>query len=510
MSGGSDDGFPSDIYESEGSVIADDDSDFEVSVQKDTGKAKSSGPNYSSLSSIKLQELVDADIERVAGLTGLHIPIASILLQYFRWDQDKLIEKFIDDSGAVLREAGEPQNVPDPASPELRPSKRARLDTPANFFCDICCCEAPHDEVFKLRCTHAFCQPCWQMYVTSKVKEEGQCFFYCMQEGCKTYVDEPSIRRLVDKPIFERYRELVHQSYVSARQDMRFCPHPSCTETVLYPGGARSTINAEVPIVHCGQGHAFCFGCGLDSDHRPLICKFVGIWLQSAREDAGTSQWMKANTRKCPKCQNGIEKAGGCNRILCRHCQYQFCWLCMKNWDVHGYNNEVCNTWKEPEPDEETTQAKQVLDKWLFYFDRFNNHELSARLDQELVERTEEKMVEVQESSELSWIEAKFMQHAVDELTQCRITLKWTYAMAYFLAPGNHKQIFEDIQADLEKAVEDLSQLLEDPVEKETTKVLRQRMMDKTVYVRGRHEIVLQDTAEGLAEGRWEWTMPLE
>ena len=43
--------------------------------------------------------------------------------------------------------------------------------------------------------------------------------------------------------------------------------------------------------------------------------------------------------------------------------------------------------------------------KWLFYFDRFNNHEISAKLDQALCEATEEKMVEVQEASDLSWIE---------------------------------------------------------------------------------------------------------
>ena len=30
------------------------------------------------------------------------------------------------------------------------------------------------------------------------------------------------------------------------------------------------------------------------------------------------------------------------------------------------------------------------------------------------------------------------------------------------------------------------------------------------VYVRGRHEILLQDTAEGLADGRWEWIEPLD
>lgn len=74
---------------------------------------------------------------------------------------------------------------------------------------------------------------------------------------------------------------------------------------------------------------------------------------------------------------------------------------------MHGYNNEVCNVWKEPEPDASSAAAKQNLEKWLFYFDRFNNHELSARLDEELCTRTEEKMVEWQERSKMSWIEVR-------------------------------------------------------------------------------------------------------
>ncbi|KAH9935819.1 hypothetical protein B0H21DRAFT_699161 [Amylocystis lapponica] len=497
---------PSDSYDSDRSILDGNDSDMEIPATKNKGKQKSHAVEFQSLSSIRLQETVDEDIRHVASIIGLETHIASILLQHFGWNRDRLLEKYMDLPASVLRDAGEPPNAPD--SPSTRPSKRARLDTPTEFVCSICCDTNP-EAVFKLRCLHPFCEACWQTYVTAKIKEEGQCLFKCMQDGCQTSVDEPSIAKLVDPLCFQRYRELLLQSYVTAHPHLRFCPHPSCTETVSC-SAMGSTLLTEVPTVRCGAEHVFCFGCGLDSNHRPLICKFVSIWLKNAREDSGTAQWIKANTRTCPKCGNNIEKAGGCNRILCRLCKFQFCWLCMRNWDVHGYNNDVCNTWKEPEPDEAKTEAKQTLDKWLFYFDRFNNHELSARLDQQLCERTEDKMVEVQETSQMSWIEAKFMQNAVDELTKCRVTLKWSYAMAYFLAQGNKKQIFEDIQADLEKAVEDLSQLLEEPVETDTVKSLRQRMLDKTVYVRGRHEIVLQDTADGLAEGTWEWNLPLE
>lgn len=55
------------------------------------------------------------------------------------------------------------------------------------------------------------------------------------------------------------------------------------------------------------------------------------------------------------------------------------------------------------------TEATRTLEKWLFYYDRFNNHEMSAKLDQELCESTAEKMIEVQESSNLSWIEVSRM-----------------------------------------------------------------------------------------------------
>lgn len=38
------------------------------------------------------------------------------------------------------------------------------------------------------------------------------------------------------------------------------------------------------------------------------------------------------------------------------------------------------------------------------------------------------------------------MKKAVEEVDKCRMTLKWTYAMAYYLAAGNQKDLFEDNQ----------------------------------------------------------------
>ena len=65
------------------------------------------------------------------------------------------------------------------------------------------------------------------------------------------------------------------------------------------------------------------------------------------------------------------------------------------------------------------------------YYNRFANHEQSAKLDRELFTRTEKKMGQLQITSDMSWIEVQFLKNAVDTLSACRQTLKWSYALAY-------------------------------------------------------------------------------
>lgn len=65
------------------------------------------------------------------------------------------------------------------------------------------------------------------------------------------------------------------------------------------------------------------------------------------------------------------------------------------------------------------------------YYNRWANHELSAKLDREFYVKTEKKMEELQLVSDLSWIEVQFARQAVEQLTAARSTLKWTYAMAF-------------------------------------------------------------------------------
>ena len=51
----------------------------------------------------------------------------------------------------------------------------------------------------------------------------------------------------------------------------------------------------------------------------------------------------------------------------------------------------------------------------------------------------------MQETSDLSWIEVQFLKKAVDVTVECRMTLKWTYAFAFYLEKSHQTEIFEVI-----------------------------------------------------------------
>lgn len=187
-------------------------------------------------------------------------------------------------------------------------------------------------------------------------------------------------------------------------------------------------------------------------------------------------------------------------------------------WSEHGTAWYTCNRYDESagvEARDAQARSRASLERYLHvsymiyrpypsltiylqYYNRWANHEQSAKLSVDLYAKTEKKMEEMQVTSDLTWIEVQFAKRAVDEVEKCRMTLKWTYAMAYYLQKGNEKELFEDNQrfvihdhrgrrilthhnSDLEKAVEDLSELLESPIEPSSISTLRQKMTDKTV-----------------------------
>lgn len=155
------------------------------------------------------------------------------------------------------------------------------------------------------------------MYITSKIREEGECSIRCMATDCSLIVPDAFIEKVTECQTFTRFQELVVRHYVAHQPQLKFCPAPSCIQTVKCQTGVlRSSLTKIVPTVHCSESHAFCFGCPAESDHRPLVCTVARLWLKKCQDDSETANWIKSNTKECSKCQSTIEKNGGCKYVF--------------------------------------------------------------------------------------------------------------------------------------------------------------------------------------------------
>ncbi|KAJ7090870.1 hypothetical protein B0H15DRAFT_778838 [Mycena belliarum] len=536
-----------DVFDDEDMGMEDDDSDGDDGMDMDDFKVvpktsrKAYELEYDSLSQPAIEKLMEQDVEHIRGIFGVDASTASLLLRHMLWNKERLIEKYMDNANKMLVAAGVSAPEAEPPRPSRRPSRKPKSpskDADAPFVCSICFDDAPDLVPRALDCAHAACTGCWAAYITSKIRDEAEHACRCMAEGCALVAPDVFVREAVDEETYQRFQELLVRHFVSCTSHLKFCPYPSCTNTVSCPAAAsKSSLTSVVPIVSCGarglastssqsmtqsqelvrqatgKEHKFCFGCIIDSDHRPVVCGVALLWLKKCRDDSETANWIKSNTKECSKCMSTIEKNGGCNHMTCKKCKHEFCWVCMGPWSEHGTAWYSCNRYDEKggvDARDSQSKSRASLERYLHYYNRWANHEQSAKLALDLFAKTEKKMEEMQVTSALTWIEVQFMKKAVEEVDKCRMTLKWTYAMAYYLAKGNQKDLFEDNQRDLERAVEDLSELLESPIEPENIPTLRQKVTDKTVYVQKRNQIVLEDTADGFLEGRWAWNVTVD
>lgn len=477
------------------------DPDFGISVKEMDSKLKACETPFKVYEPPDIQAQQSEMVDEVNMILDINKEDAAILLRHFRWQKERLLEDYMDRPKKVLEAAGLGSST----------SALPKLEIVPGFMCDICCEDGDNLQSFALKCQHRFCVDCYRQYLTQKIREEGEAArIQCPSDGCKRIIDSRSLDLLVTPDLYSRYRELLDRTYVEDKDILKWCPAPDCVNAVEC-AIKKKDLDRIVPTVTCRCGHGFCFGCSL-SDHQPAPCELVKKWLKKCADDSETANWISANTKECPKCNSTIEKNGGCNHMTCRKCRYEFCWMCMGLWSEHGTSWYNCNRFQErsgSDARDAQTKSRVSLERYLHYYNRYANHEQSARLDKDIYHKTEKKMVQLQTQSGMSWIEVQYLQSASQALQTCRQTLKWTYAFAFYLARNNLTEIFEDNQKDLEMAVEALSEMFEKPINELADPKLKVEIMDKTTYCNKRRLVLLEDTAQNLAKGRWTFNVDL-
>ena len=131
----------------------------------------------------------------VAGILGVTQDQAAALLRSFKWNKERLVERYMDHAQEILDQAGV---VLDDVQTRL-------LKRPRGFVCMICFDDSSAGPALGLRCGHVFCQPCYEQYLTQKIVEEGECRrILCPESGCDVVVDEQTIKKVVQAPVMSK------------------------------------------------------------------------------------------------------------------------------------------------------------------------------------------------------------------------------------------------------------------------------------------------------------------
>ena len=190
------------------------------------------------------------------------------------------------------------------------------------------------------KCKHSFCDDCWYNFLNIKIKENKLTSIKCLDYECQEKISDEFIINLLnkDEDLIKKYKKYKLELDIINDPNKKLCPFPNCDSYLILK-------NKEFKITTCKNKHTYCFFC-LRKPHGKSPCK--------EKLDLSMLEFAKNNfVKRCPNCSIITEKNDGCNHITCTKCNYQWCWLCNKQYTSEHYIEGKCKGFQFYKPKNE-------------------------------------------------------------------------------------------------------------------------------------------------------------
>jgi len=231
-----------------------------------------------------------------------------------------------------------PPNCPAP-SPHVADAPAGEPPAAAALLwtCDICFQELPPTMFGSVAsCGHPYCRPCLSAHWRTRIVDGCQASPACPRPGCRAVATMDDVTAAGGPDAASTARRLRYlRSLAAAVGDptARWCAIEGCRMR-LPPAATATTATAAADggtVVSClACGHLNCLDCG---GYHPAdgVCP-----LSSTTSGGGTvargvdplyAAWAANRVGACPTCGAHIEKAGGCDTVVCTACGRAFTWF---------------------------------------------------------------------------------------------------------------------------------------------------------------------------------------
>jgi len=196
--------------------------------------------------------------------------------------------------------------------------------------CSICFCD--EEKIVRLeRCGHGCCASCLTDFLKTQVNDQilGSLnpVVRCFARGCSESVSFRDFEKFAEPSVTDKYGSRLAHAALRFMEDFSWCT--KCESGGIVP----ETTNSATPCVdvHCNAcTHTYCSICREDA-HPGLTCtqKYGQMMLTDhMRVEILSAKEVKKSTKPCPNCTAPTSRDGGCSHMICKLCQFAWCWLC--------------------------------------------------------------------------------------------------------------------------------------------------------------------------------------
>lgn len=190
--------------------------------------------------------------------------------------------------------------------------------------CLICYENSSVDWVAIQPCEHGFCRDCLVEYTKDKIVSSKERLLYCPSFRCDVELDRSRVSDLIadDKGTQDALRRLDQ-----LHDNPSLLPCPGCSELMDQP--ARLGNALQCPSCQCN----FCRVHG--QAHTGLTCKQY-FKTPDYHQQAESERIILRHSIPCSRCGARLQKADGCDYVICGHCNGDICYFCRTHRYLYG------------------------------------------------------------------------------------------------------------------------------------------------------------------------------